>query len=79
MTEKITVAITQLDESMSSGGIDREILTGVFAAKRTSAPELEVKKEGGMLRVRRKPVGSIEVDEAVEELGEEAIEQPVEK
>ncbi len=33
MTEQITVAMTQLDETLSAGEIDRDILSGVFARK----------------------------------------------
>ena len=68
MTEKITVAITQLDESMSSGTIDRGILSGVFVSQVQEAKALG-RKEGGKLgRGRREPAAML--DPTVDDGGE---------
>ncbi|MCB0322319.1 MAG: phosphate acyltransferase PlsX [Bdellovibrionales bacterium] len=55
MTEKIAVALTQLDESMPATNIDGEILSGVFATKRAEAAgfgkRVEAKKAEGRREV----------------------------
>lgn len=44
MTEQITVAMTQLDETLSTGEIDRDILSGVFTRKNADSKSNAVRR-----------------------------------